>query len=157
MQPGAGEYQGLGQLTTGCRGAGCSVVQHTPPEGLEAAGANCNARFLLQLNAARGAAVDVRREGQAGALSLIRYLQPSSYCWVRGWLWRQFDFDLHRLALGDFPDDHRSGWASVKRSVSLRSPFGSGRRIQHCKNPSSEFERKGDWYMGHGYGRESRA
>lgn len=25
MQPGAGEYQGLGQLTTGCRGAGCSA------------------------------------------------------------------------------------------------------------------------------------
>lgn len=24
MQPGSGEYQGLGQLTTGCRGAGCS-------------------------------------------------------------------------------------------------------------------------------------
>ena len=24
MRPGAGEYQGLGQLATGCRGAGCS-------------------------------------------------------------------------------------------------------------------------------------
>lgn len=27
MRPGAGEYQVLGQLTTGCRGAGCLVVQ----------------------------------------------------------------------------------------------------------------------------------
>ena len=27
MQPGAGEYQELGQLATGCRGAGCSVVK----------------------------------------------------------------------------------------------------------------------------------
>ena len=30
------------------------------------------------------------------------------------WVW-------HRLALGDFPDAHRSGWASVKRSVMLQT------------------------------------
>src|SRR5690606_2659879 len=84
------------------RGGGL-LMEGAAPERLEAACAYRNASFLFQLDAACGAAVSVRSEGQAGALSLIRCLQPSSNRWVRDWLGCQFDFDLHRLALGKAP------------------------------------------------------
>ncbi|HDQ8857861.1 TPA: hypothetical protein QBQ37_005117 [Pseudomonas aeruginosa] len=81
------------------RQGGGLLMEDAAPERLEAACAYRNASFLFQLDAACGAPVSVRSEGQAGALSLIRCLQPSSNRWVRDWLGHQFDFDLHRLAL----------------------------------------------------------
>ncbi|HFL2768259.1 hypothetical protein AO927_22535 [Pseudomonas aeruginosa] len=64
----------FGLLMPCYRQGGGLLMEDAAPERLEAACAYRNASFLFQLDAACGAPVSVRGEGQAGALSLIRCL-----------------------------------------------------------------------------------
>ncbi|HFF2270524.1 TPA: hypothetical protein ACGBIC_006407, partial [Pseudomonas aeruginosa] len=69
-----GWVKGLDLVMPCYRQGGGLLMEDAAPERLEAACAYRNASFLFQLDAACGAPVSVRGEGQAGALSLIRCL-----------------------------------------------------------------------------------
>ena len=124
MRPGAGEYQGLGQLATGCRGAG-----------------------WLELND-QVKRVGASYKSQLGAATFRRSAIPSSYSVVSYALHRHH-YNEQQAERGDDLSSHRFGHHRAL-AVNPELEHGAGQSLDHCARRN--VERSGDLFGGQSLG-----